>query len=401
MDPEKIREDFPILKRRINGKELVFLANASTTQKPKQVLNVMNEYYEEHNANPSTSNRLSTESKRIFEKSREKIADFIHADTDEIIFTKNATEAINLVAYAYKMKKKDEVITTAMEHHSNIVPWQMLEKEKKIRLRFLGLTENSLDLDELDSLMGKHTKLLAACHVSNVLGRENPVRQMAKIAHENDTLILVDAVQSVARMPINVKEIGCDFMAFSGHKMLGPQGIGCLYVKKGIMKELRPFVCGSVMKKVSKTSCEFLEGPERFEPGMQNIAGAIGFAAAIDYLDHIGMKNVQYHNEMLTDYALKHMKDIDGVKIYGAGHGIASFNVKQMQSYDVSGLMGDESIIISAGNHNCIPLMDYLDTNGVARMSTYIYNTKEDIDKFIERLKRVASLGTKRLLTKT
>lgn len=401
MDIDRIREDFPILKRRIRGKQLIYLANAATTQKPREVLNVINEYYENHNANISSVNRLSYESKKIYEKSREKIAEFINANPNEIIFTKNATEAINLVAYAYGLGlKKKEIITTIMEHHSNIVPWQFLEKKKKIKLKFLGLIANSLNLDEFESIMRKKTKLVAVNHISNVLGKENPVDEIIKIAHKYDSYVLLDATQSVARIPVDVKKLDCDFMAFSAHKMLGPVGIGCLYVKREVMKEMRPFICGGIMKKVTKKNYEFIEDPHRFEAGMQNVADAIGFAAAIDYLEHIGMKNVERHNNIIMEYALKKMKEVEGVKIYSSGNGIIPFNVKQLQCYDVANLMSDGAIMISAGNHNCMPLMEYLGVSGVARFSSYIYNTKQEVKRFTERLKRIASLGTKRLVVK-
>jgi cysteine desulfurase/selenocysteine lyase len=398
MDIKKIRKDFPILSRWVNGRQLIYLANASTTQKPKSVINVMNEYYENHNANISSTNKLSSESKKIFERSREKIAEFIHASSEEIIFTKNASEALNLVAHALPMKKKDEVITTIMEHHSNIVPWQVLEKEKDIKLRFMNLFENSVDVDDLDSMLSKRTKLVTVNHLSNVLGTENNVHDIIKLSHDNDSLVMLDGCQSAARIPVDVKKIDCDFFAFSGHKMLGPQGIGCLYVKKGIMKKLKPFICGGSMKKVSESGFEFADDYTRFEPGLQNIAGAIGLTAAIDYLENIEMKYVEKHDEILTDYALKKMKEIEGVKIYSSGHGIIPFNVKQLQCFDVANLMSDEVIMISAGHHFCMPLMKRLDTDGVARFSSYVYNTKEEVDKFIERLERISALATKRMM---
>jgi len=402
MDVKLIREDFPILKRRINGKPMVYLANAATTQKPKQVLNVIYEYYANYNSIIKSTNKISTESSKIYERAREKIADFIGANPNEIIFTKNATEAINLVSYGYGsiLKKKNEIITTQMEHHANIVPWQNLEKTKKIKLRFLGLRDNSLNLDDLDSLISKKTKLIAVTHVSNVLGKENPIKDITKIAHDNGSYVMIDGTQSVSHMPVNVRKLGCDFFAFSAHKMLGPLGVGCLYVKREVMKEMRPFICGGNVKNVTKKGCEFIDDPERLEGGTQNTAGIIGFASAIDYLSHIGMKNVEKYSQVLTDQAVSQMRDVDGVNIYGYGNGIVSFNVKQLQCHDVASLMSDKAIMITAGAHNSMPLMEHLGTNGVARMSTYVYNTADEIKKFVERLKKISSLGTKRLIVK-
>lgn len=398
----EIREDFPILKRQINGSPMVYLASAATTQKPTQVLDVLIDYYKHHNAKASSVNKLSNESKKIYEKAKERVAEFINASPNEIIFTKNTTEAINLVSYSYGlgMKKKSEIITTEMEHHSNIIPWQFLEQKNKIKMRFLGMRENSLNLDEFENMMGKKTRLVAACHISNVTGRKNPVKEMAKIAHEHDAYMLVDGAQSVPRIPIDVKKLDCDFLAFSGHKMLGPLGTGCLYVKREIMKQMRPFICGGEVKKVTKKTCEFTDEPERFEGGTQNVAGIIGLAAAIDYLEKTGMKNIEKYNEVLSDYAVQKMKEVGGVNIYSYGNGIVSFNVKQLQPHDVANLMSDKAIMITAGNHNCMPLMDYLGIQGLARLSTYIYNTKNEINRFAERLQRISSLGTKRLIVK-
>jgi len=402
MDPYKIRLDFPILStRRSDGKPLVYLDNAATSLKPKQVIEAIVEYYEKYTANVHRGiYRLSQEATTLYENSREKIARFIDASPDEIVFVKNATEAINIVAYGLDWSPGDEVITTVMEHHSNLVPWQMLRDRYGVRLRFLDITNDGLlALDKLPELVTEKTKLIAIGHVSNVLGTINPIEEVARIARKNGILLLVDAAQSVPHMPIDVRRVGCDFLAFSGHKMLGPTGIGCLYVRRGVEDLIKPVLGGGEMiRRVSLERATWNDMPWRMEAGTPNVAGAVGLAAAVDYLLKLGMDNVKSHEDRLTEYALKRLNEVDGISIYGPmdvrrRSGIVSFNVDNVDPHDVALLLDElENIAVRSGVHCAEPLHVRLGLPGTVRASFYIYNTMEEIDLLCDTIGRVINL---------
>jgi cysteine desulfurase/selenocysteine lyase len=402
MDPYKIRLDFPILStRRSDGKPLVYLDNAATSLKPKQVIEAIVEYYEKYTANVHRGiYRLSQEATTLYENSREKIARFIDASPDEIVFVKNATEAINIVAYGLDWSPGDEVITTVMEHHSNLVPWQMLRDRCGVKLRFLDITNDGLlALDKLPELITERTRLIAIGHVSNVLGTINPIEEVARIARKNGILLLVDAAQSVPHMPIDVRRIGCDFLVFSGHKMLGPTGIGCLYVRRGVEDLIEPVLGGGEMiRRVSLERATWNDMPWRMEAGTPNVAGAIGLAAAVDYLLKLGMDNVKSHEDRLTEYALKRLNEFDDVSIYGPmdvrrRSGILSFNVDNVDPHDVALLLDElENIAVRSGVHCAEPLHARLGLPGTVRASFYIYNTMEEIDLLCDTIGRVVSL---------
>jgi cysteine desulfurase/selenocysteine lyase len=402
MDPYEIRLDFPILStRRSDGKPLVYLDNAATSLKPKQVVEAIVEYYEKYTANVHRGvYRLSQEATTLYENSREKIAKFIDASPDEIVFVKNATEAINIAAYGLDWNPGDEVVTTVMEHHSNLVPWQMLRDRCGVKLRFLDITNDGvLALDKLPELITDRTRLIAIGHVSNVLGTINPMEEVARIARENGTLLLVDAAQSVPHMPIDVRWIGCDFLAFSGHKMLGPTGIGCLYIRRGVEDLIKPvFGGGEMIRRVSLERATWNDMPWRMEAGTPNVAGAIGLAAAVDYLLKLGMSNVKSHEDRLTEYALKRLNEVNGVSIYGPmdirrRSGIISFNIDNMDPHDVAFLLDElENIAVRSGVHCAEPLHARLGLSGTVRASFYIYNTMEEIDLLCDTIDRVVDL---------
>jgi len=401
---KKIREDFPILKRKIKGKPLIYLDNAATTQKPIQVINAIKEYYEKYNANIHRAiHTLGEEATEKYEEAREKIRRFINAkSTKEIIFVRNATEAINLVMYSWalnNLKRNDEIISTIMEHHSNIVPWQFLRDRIGIKLNFLDIDDQGfLRLDHLNKIISKKTKLIAITHASNVLGTINPIKEIVRIAHENGSLVLVDGAQSVPHMKVDVKELDCDFLVFSGHKMLGPMGIGVLYCKEEILESIQPFLYGGDMIKcVSLEKSEWNDLPLRFEAGTSNVEGAIGLGAAIDYLNKIGLENVREHDANLTKYALEKLSNISDVEIYGPKNankktGLIAFNFNNVHPHDVSHILDDEGIEIRSGHHCAMPLHKRLGIESSARISFYIYNTKEEIDKFIEALKNIKKI---------
>ncbi|MGB9675859.1 MAG: aminotransferase class V-fold PLP-dependent enzyme [Candidatus Bathyarchaeales archaeon] len=407
LDPYKIREDFPILKRKINGHPLIYFDNAATSQKPKQVIEAIRNFYENHNANVHRAvHTLSQEATELYEKAHEEIANFINAKgMEEIIFVRGTTEAINLVAYAWglhNLKKDDEVIVTLMEHHSNIVPWENLSKINGFKVKYAEVNrDGTLNYESLESLISNKTRIVCVSHVSNVSGAVNDVKRIAKIAHEHDALTLVDGAQSVPHLPTNVKDLDADFLAFSGHKMLGPTGIGVLYGKSEILEEMAPFQGGGEMiKEVSydeKTkSCNITWNalPWKFEAGTPNVCGGIGLMEAVKYLRKIGMENVKAYECQLTAYAMQRMQECKKVKIYGpkdpaAKCGIIPFNVEGLSSHDVALLLDSYGIMIRSGFHCAQPLHQIFKLQSSARISFYIYNTREEIDTFTEVLKEI------------
>jgi len=403
-DVSKIRMDFPILNRKIHGKPLVYLDNAATSQKPQQVINSLVDYYSNHNANIHRGiHTLAEEATAMHEEAREKIRKFIGAKSaKEIIFVRNSTEAINLVAYSWGrnfLKAGDEIILSESEHHSNIIPWQILAKEKGIKLLFIPLTEEGkLDLDYFKKILSKKVKLISLVHISNVLGTINPVSQIGRLAHEVGAKFLIDAAQSVPRMPIDVTRSNCDFLAASGHKMLGPTGIGFLWAKEDILEEMPPFLGGGDMiREVYLTHSLWNELPWKFEAGTPNIADAIALGAAVDYLLSLGMDNIFKHEKELTSYALDRLSNLSDLMIYGPKNtrdktGVISFSVKGIHPHDVAQVLDRDGIAIRSGFHCAMPLHQKLKLPATCRASFYIYNTKEEIDKLAEGIQKTLKI---------
>ena len=400
----ELRNDFPIFKKKINGKELVYLDNASTTQKPYSVINSITDFYSNYNSNIHRAvYQLAEEATTLYEQSREKIANFINVRPEEIVFTRNTTESINLIAHSWartNLKKDDGVAITELEHHSNIVPWQILSQEIGTRLEYVGIDENGfLDLEYLIELISsKKVKLVSLSHMSNVLGTIVPIERIIKIAHENDIPVLVDGAQSVPHMPVDVKKMDCDFLVFSAHKMLGPTGVGVLYAKKEFLEKMRPFMGGGDMiKEVFKFHTNYNEVPYKFEAGTPNIADVVGFGAAIDYLEKIGMENIRKHEIDLTEYALESILSIKHLTVYGPRDpnyrgGVISFNIADIHPHDLATIMNDHGIAIRSGHHCAQVLMQRLDVPATSRASFYIYNTKEEIDKFVNAIKEAGRI---------
>jgi cysteine desulfurase/selenocysteine lyase len=412
MDPIKLREDFPILKIKVRGKRFVYLDSVATTQKPVQVIEAINNYYKNFNSNVHRGVYfISEEATRLYEEARMKVSRFINAESPRtIVFTRNATEAINLVAYSWgrkNMKEGDEIILTEMEHHSNLVPWQILAKEKNAKLKFIPVKEDgTLQLEKLQELFTPKSKILAITHVSNVLGTINPIKEIVEFAHKNGTLVLVDGAQSVPHIPVDVKDLGCDFLAFSGHKMLGPMGIGVLYGKEKILEEMEPFLGGGEMiSQVWLERATWNEIPWKFEAGTPNVEGAIGLGSAIDYLKKIGMENIEKRERELTAYAMERLKEIEGIRIYGPKNpelksGVISFNLENIHPHDVGTILDQEGIAVRVGSHCAQPLMAKFGVSSMVRASFYIYNIEEEIDIMISALKKVKEIfrGIRRAL---
>ncbi|MEM0357307.1 MAG: cysteine desulfurase [Candidatus Bathyarchaeia archaeon] len=406
-DPYKVREDFPILKRKINNHPLIYFDNAATSQKPRQVIEAMKEFYEKHNANVHRAvHTLSMEATELYEEAHEEAAKFIGAKSmEEIVFVRGTTEAINLVAYSWglhNLKREDEVLATLMEHHSNIVPWEILSKIKGFKVKYVDVNlDGTLNYESLKEFLTPKVKLVCITHVSNVTGVINDVKTIAKLAHENGALVLVDGAQSVPHMPVNVQDLDCDFLAFSGHKMLGPTGIGVLYGKREILEKMEPFHGGGEMiREVSfnhetrRCKISWNELPWKFEAGTPDVCGAVGLTAAIRYLKALGMDNVKTHECDLTEYALKRLKECLKVTVYGPYDaslkcGIIPFNVEGFNSHDVALLLDSYGIMIRSGFHCAQPLHQKLRISSSARASFYIYNTREEVDRFVEALKEI------------
>ena len=406
LSTENIRKDFPILQRMVrDGKPLVYLDNASTTQKPNQVIDAISDYYKNHNANVHRAvYALAEESTEAYEKTREKISKFLNIkNKEEVIFVRGTTEAINLVAYSWggqNIKKGDIIVTTEYEHHSNIVPWQLLAKEKGAKLEYIGINDNGeLILDHLDSYLktGK-VKLVAFSQMSNVLGTISNSEEIIKRCKKAGVKILVDGAQSVPHMKVDIEKLDCDFFAFSAHKMLGPTGVGVLWVRKEILETMPPFHGGGDMiREVHKYETTWNDLPYKFEAGTPNIADVIGFSAAIDYLSNIGMDAIRQHEIDLTKYALEKMSQVKGITIYGVKDvlnrgGVISFNFHDVHPHDVATIIDTEGIAVRSGHHCAQVLMERLNVAATNRASFYIYNTKDDVDKLIKSLEKVSEL---------
>ena len=400
-DIEAIRKDFPILQRTVHGRPLVYLDNAATSQKPLAVIDALVEYYERYNANIHRGlHTLAEEATARYEEVREKVRRFINAPGREsIIFTRNATESINLVAYSWgrtHVRAGDEIVLTVMEHHSNLVPWQVLAKETGAILRFVDIDDEGRLRDEWRELIGEKTRLVALTQMSNVLGTINPVREIAELARRHGALVLVDGAQSVAHMPVDVQDLDCDFLAFSGHKMLGPTGVGVLYVRRDVLDDMAPFLTGGHMiSRVSLEETTWNELPWRFEAGTPNIADVIALGASIDYLEGVGMDTLRRHDVELTAYALDVLSQIPNVKLYGPGdasdRGCAvSFSYGELHPHDLGTVLDSYGIAIRAGHHCAQPLMTRLGVSATARASFHVYNRRQEIDVLAEGIQEAA-----------
>lgn len=397
-DVEQIRDDFPILKRKVNGHQLVYLDNGATSQKPRQVIEAISGYYFNHNSNVHRGiHKLSEESTMMFEEARKNIASFINAEPEEIIFTKNASESLNMVAYSYggaNISSSDAITTTLMEHHSGFIPWQQLAKKKGAKLELMDITKEGAIPESEYSKISK-SKITSVVHASNVLGTINPVREMAKLAHENSGIIVVDGSQTVPHMKVDVKALDCDFFAFTGHKMLGPTGVGVLYGKKELLEKMPPFLYGGDMVADAKAaSCTWAEVPHKFEAGTPNIAGVIGLSAAVDYLKGVGMENVRSHELGLIKHALTRLAEIEGIEIYGPKDakkrtGVVTFNIPGLSSIDLCSFLDEYGIALRSGFHCAQPLHESLGILPSARASFALYNKKEEIDILIPRINEI------------
>ncbi|MBS3128496.1 cysteine desulfurase [Candidatus Woesearchaeota archaeon] len=395
MNVEKIKQDFPILQRKINGKRLVYVDNAATTQKPSSVLKAMDRYYLFFNANVHRSpNTLGEEATIAYENAHKAVAQFINARSwQEVIFTKNTTEGMNLLAYAYGMnflKQGDEIILSEMEHHSSLVPWQQIAKRTGAKVKYIPLLDDgTLDMKAYQKLLSSKTKIVCVCHVSNALGTINDVKTIAKYAHEQQAICIVDGAQSVPHMKIDVQDLDCDFLLFSGHKMLGPTGIGVLVGKKDLLEKMPPFLYGGDMiSEVTYQESTWNELPWKFEAGTPPIAEAVGLKVAIDYLQKIGMEQIHAHEQELIHYAQEVFSTLKDVTMYGPEKkaGILSFTVKGIHPHDLASILDRHGVMIRGGHHCAMPLMKKLGITGTARASFYLYNTKEDIDKIKEAI---------------
>src|SRR3989344_900558 len=405
INAEKIKKDFPIFKRKINNKELIYLDSAATTQRPEIVINKLKEFYEKHNSNIHRGMySLSEEATSLYEKTRERVAEFINAGKEEIIFTKNCTESINYAVFGYfsKILKKDDILLlTEMEHNSNVVPWKLLSKRIGFKIGYLTIDDSKIDLRELDEILRKRRiKVLAIVHASNVLGTINPIREISRICRKYNTRLLVDGAQAIPHLKIDVHDLNCDFYAFSAHKMLGPLGVGVLYVKKEFLKSLTPFISGGgTVLEVTKENLKFKEGHEKFEGGTPNIADVVSFSHALDYLNKIGMNNIKKYEDELTKYALEKLNKIKDIKIYN-NHlsnrlGVIAFNLKGIHAHDVASILDGEGICVRASHHCSMIIHKKLGINASVRVSFYIYNSKKDIDKLIQGLLKVKKVFEK------
>lgn len=400
MDIEKIRQDFPILKRKINEHPLVYFDNAATSQKPKQVIDAVSDYYRNHNANVHRGvHTLSDEATQLYEGAREKIAGFLGAASPrELIFTKGTTDSLNALAQMLKeqLKKDDEIITTLSEHHSNFLPWQQIANEKGAKIKILEISEKGdFPMEGLKQKLSEKTKIIAIVHASNVLGTVFPVTGISDIAHKYnpEIKVVVDGAQSTPHIPINLQKLGCDFFTFSAHKMLGPMGIGGLWIKEELLESLNPFAFGGGMiSKVTTEKSTWAKAPHKFEAGTPDVAGAVGLAAAVEYLENIGMENILEHTQRLTKYALERLQEISDLKILGPESankrtGLVSFSIKNIHPHDISGILDAKGVAVRSGQHCTAPLHAGLNLPATTRISFQIYNTKDEIDYFIEALK--------------
>ena len=398
MIDRKIKSDFPTLDQKVNGNQLVYLDNAATTQKPYSVIETLEKYYKNTNSNIHRGvHTLSQRATEKYENTRNKIADFINSASEkEIIFVRGATEGINLVASSYVkplLNSNDEIIISQMEHHANIVPWQIICDEKNAKLKILPMNQDGdLLIDELENMINKNTKFIAMNHVSNSLGTINPIKEIVHLAHKNKIRILVDGAQAVQHIPVNMKEIDADFYCFSGHKLYAPTGIGVLYGKKELLDEMPPYQGGGDMiKSVTFEKTVYNDVPQKFEAGTPNISGVIALGTAIDYILNIGMEDIAKHENELLEYATKEISKIKGVKIIGNAQNkasVLSFTIEGIHPHDIGTIMDSEGVAIRAGKHCTDPVMDFYCIPATARASFAIYNTKNDVKKLVKSVKK-------------
>ncbi|MCY8613455.1 cysteine desulfurase SufS [Bacillus haynesii] len=403
MNAKDIREQFPILSQQVNGHDLVYLDSAATSQKPRVVIETIDEYYNSYNSNVHRGvHTLGTKATDGYEGAREKVRKFINAKSmQEIIFTRGTTTALNTVALSYaraNLKPGDEIVITPMEHHANIIPWQQAVKATGATLKYIPLQEDgTISLDDVRETVTENTKIVSAAHVSNVLGTINPIKEMAKIAHENGAVMVVDGAQSTPHMKIDVQDLDCDFYTFSAHKMCGPTGIGVLYGKKALLENMEPAEFGGEMIDfVGLYESTWKELPWKFEAGTPIIAGAIGLGAAIDFLEDIGLDEILAHEHRLAAYTLERFKELEGATVYGPAKraGLVTFNLEDVHPHDVATVLDAEGVAVRAGHHCAQPLMKWLNVSATARASFYLYNTEEDIDKLIEALQKTKEYFT-------
>lgn len=401
MDVEEIRQDFPTLQRKVNGEKIAYLDNAATSQKPRRVIDAVNDFYTEHNSNVHRCvHTLGVEATEIYDRSHEKVAEFINASPEEVIFTKNTTEALNLAAYSYarpKLGEGDEILLTGMEHHSNLLPWRKAAEDAGASVRYVEVAESGeLDMEDFHSKVSNDTvDLVAVSHVSNVLGTVNPIREIADAAHEHGAKIAVDAAQSVPHMSVDVEALDADFLAFSGHKMLGPTGIGVLYGRKQLLADMEPFLRGGGMiSRVSREEAEWDTLPGKFEAGTPHIAGAAGLKAAVEYLEEVGMENVEEHVRGLGREAYERLDSLKGVTVYGPPErtGLVSFTVEGTHPHDVSSILNENGIAVRGGHHCAQPLADFLGVNSTARASFQVYNTRDEVGRLVEAVEEAAEV---------
>lgn len=398
MNIQDIRRQFPILDQEVNDHPLVYLDSSATSQKPIQVIEAVNQYYREYNSNVHRGvHTLGTKATDAYEGAREKVRKFINAKSlEEVIFTRGTTTSLNTVAASYaaaNLKQGDEIVITHMEHHSNIIPWQQVAKRTGARLKYIPLQEDgTLSLEDVREAITDNTKLVSVTQVSNVLGTINPIKEIAKIAHEHNAVIVVDGAQSAPHMQVDVQDLDCDFFAFSGHKMCGPTGIGVLYGKKHLLENMEPIEFGGEMIDfVHLYESTWKELPWKFEGGTPIIAGAIGLGAAIDFLNEVGLEQIAEHDHKLAAYALDKLSSVEGITIYGPHDaakrgGLVTFNLTDVHPHDVATVLDAEGIAVRAGHHCAQPLMRWLNVTATARASFYLYNTEEDIDRLSEGL---------------
>jgi cysteine desulfurase / selenocysteine lyase len=396
LDVATLRRDFPILTRRVHERPLVYLDSASSSQQPLAVMEAVRHYARTTHANIHRGVYvLSEEATVAYEAAHARVAQFLNADFAEVVFTKNTTEALNLVAYAWglhHLREGDEVVLTQLEHHSNMVPWQQIARRTKATVSYIRITaQGQLDMAHAATLIGPRTKLVSVAHVSNVLGTVNPVRELGQMAHTQGALLCVDGAQSLPHMPIDVRALDCDFLAFSGHKMLGPTGIGGLYGKRHLLEQMEPFLCGGGMiREVTFAGASWNDLPWKFEAGTPPIAQGIGLAAAVEYLQERGMEAVQAHERVLVRYALEQLRQVHDLEIYGPEGeergGVISFNLRGLHPHDIASILDQYGVAIRGGHHCAMPLMQVLGVNGTCRASFYVYTTIDEINVLIEAL---------------
>ena len=385
MDSEKIRKDFPIFHER---PELTYLDNAATSQKPQAVIDAIENFYRKNNSNIGRGlYELANDATQAYKESRKQVADFINADSDEIVFVRNTTEAENLLAHSLDFE--GNILVSKMAHHSEQLPWRRKAEQEGKDIDYLETEEGKISPKSAREKITEDTGLVSVSHISNVFGAKNPVEEIIDIAHENDALVVLDAAQSAPHQPLDVKELDADFVAFSGHKMLGPSGIGVLYGKKKLLDDMKPYqVGGGMINSVEQDEVSYAKAPEKFEAGTPNVAGAVGLAAAVEYLEEIGMENVSAHSGKLAEKMIEGLKEIEGIEVISPeGANLVSFTCEYAHPHDVAEVLNQHGVAVRAGHHCAQPQMVELDVNGAARASPYIYNTEEDVEKFLEAVR--------------